>query len=143
VGELRMIAPIVVLMSTLTLSAAGCASNLADPAGPGPAASSAPSPGVQPLEGSQQTSAQTISVQISNGKVTGAPDEVEVNRGDRVRIEVTSDSSDQVHVHGYDKTVELVPGKPGTVEFVADVAGVFEVETHESGLLLFQLGVRG
>jgi hypothetical protein len=56
---------------------------------------------------------------------------------------VTSDRSDELHVHGYDKTVPLAPGSPAVVQFVADLPGVFEVETHDSGLLLFQLVVRG
>lgn len=86
---------------------------------------------------------RTISARISDGKVEGVPARFEVDRGDRVRIEVTSDRSDELHVHGYDKTVPLTPGSPASVAFVADVPGVFEVETHDSGLLLFQLMVRG
>src|SRR5262249_56531901 len=37
---------------------------------------------------------KTISVRISNGTVDGVPARVEVNRGEGVRLEVTSDSSD-------------------------------------------------
>jgi hypothetical protein len=134
-----MIAPIVVMTSVLVFPAAGCASNVTEPADagqPAPSASAAP-PGEH-----QQASDETISVRISDGKVMGVPGQVEVNRGSRVRIEVTSDRSDEVHIHGYDKTVKLVPGQPGAVQFVAEVPGVFEVETHDSGLLLFQLVVR-
>jgi hypothetical protein len=65
-----------------------------------------------------------------------------VDRGTQVRIEVTSDRRDELHVHGYDKTAQLVPGSPAAVTFVADKSGVFEVETHASKLLLFQLLVR-
>jgi hypothetical protein len=89
-----------------------------------------------------QTRDTTISVRISNGKVEGVPARVEVDRGTQVRIEVTSDRRDELHVHGYDKTAQLVPGSPAAVTFVADKSGVFEVETHASKLLLFQLLVR-
>ena len=68
---------------------------------------------------------------------------VEVDRGTQVRIEVTSNRSDELHVHGYDETVPLTAGSPAAVAFVADLPGVFEVETHDSGLLLCQLVVRG
>lgn len=85
---------------------------------------------------------QTISVRISQGKVEGAPARVEVERGARVRIEVTSDQPDEVHVHGYDQTTPLVAGTSATMEFVAEVPGVFDVETHDSGLVLCQLVVR-
>jgi hypothetical protein len=84
-----------------------------------------------------------VSARISDGRVEGVPARVEVDRGTQVRIEVTSDRSDELHVHGYDKTVPLTAGSPAGVAFVADLPGVFEVETHDSGLLLFQLVVRG
>ncbi len=94
--------------------------------------------GQQPAE----TRDKTISVRISDGKVEGVPARVEVDRGNQVRIEVTSDRSDELHVHGYDRTVPLTPGSPAVAQFMADLPGVFEVETHDSGLLLFQLVVR-
>jgi len=34
------------------------------------------------------------------------------------------------------------PGQPTTIEFTANQTGVFEVETHQSNLLLLQLQVR-
>lgn len=147
-GDPRMIGRMIVMTSVLVLSVAGCAGNVAESpvsgqVAPNQPAGSAPSAAAQPPEAQPQTSDNTISAQIIGGKVTGVPGEVEVNRGSGVRIEVTSDRSDELHVHGYDKTVALVPGKPGTVQFVADVPGVFEVETHEGGLLLFELVVRG
>jgi len=97
-----------------------------------------------PVSGQQPVVARdkVISVRIENGKVEGVPARVEVDRGTQVRIEVTSDQRDELHVHGFDKTLQLVPGSPAAVEFVADQSGVFEVETHDSGLLLFQLLVR-
>jgi hypothetical protein len=47
-----------------------------------------------------------------------------------------------VHVHGYDLTVDTVPGQPVTVEFTADIPGVFEVELEESKLPLTRLQVQ-
>jgi plastocyanin len=69
-------------------------------------------------------------------------DQVEVRRGDTVRIVVTSDVDDEVHVHGVEQTATLVAGETATVEFTVDEAGLFEVETHEGDLLLFQLLVQ-
>jgi hypothetical protein len=140
VSVLRVIGQLVVVTSLLALAALGCASTVAGAAGSKQVTSSAP-PASAP-RADQQAPDKIISVRISGGKVSGVPERVEVDRGSGVRIEVTSDRRDEVHVHGYDKTVELAPGKPGAVQFVANVPGVFEVETHESGLLLFQLVVR-
>jgi len=129
--------------------AVGCAGGRSAPAGSEPvkgpmdqSVSAQPppthSPSGLPL---QEASDKAISVRISDGKVDGVPARVEVDRGTRIRLEVTSDRSDELHVHGYDKTAQLAPGSPAAVTFVADLPGVFEVETHDSGLLLFQLVV--
>jgi hypothetical protein len=142
VSVLRRAGRMAVATSVLVL-AVGCAGGGAAPVGSEPAAGpGGQSVSAQPPSG-PSVSDKTISVRISDGKVEGVPARVEVDRGTRVRLEVTSDRSDELHVHGYDKTVQLTPGSPAAVTFVADLPGVFEVETHDSGLLLFQLVVRG
>ncbi|GAA0385667.1 hypothetical protein Acor_81750 [Acrocarpospora corrugata] len=83
-----------------------------------------------------------ISVTIAGGRVTPPPSRVEVPKGQKVRVTVTSDKADEAHVHGYDKAADVEPGKPATIEFAADRDGLFEVETHGAGLQLFQLAVR-
>lgn len=156
VGVLDMMGRVAVTASVLVL-AVGCAGG-AQPAAPGPAKPPVEisGPAKPPVEitstgepagiaGQQpvETRDKAISVRISDGKVDGVPARVEVDRGTQVRIEVTSDRRDELHVHGYDKTLQLAPGSPATLQFLADVPGVFEVETHDGGLLLFQLLVRG
>ena len=58
-----------------------------------------------------------------------------------MEIEVRSDTTDHVHVHGYDLLADVGPGTRGRIRFVANVAGIFEVELEEAGLLLFRLEV--
>jgi plastocyanin len=86
--------------------------------------------------------AHEIEVAITDGSVDTAEDSVEVAVGETVRLTVTSDVDDEVHVHGVEQTAELSAGSPTTLEFSPTEPGVYEVETHESGLLLFQLIVR-
>jgi hypothetical protein len=138
-GRMAVAAPVLVL-------AIGCAGG-SQPATSGPAkhhVEVTSTGGPAPVTGQQpaQTRDKVISVRIKEGKVEGVPARVEVDRGTPVRLETTSDQRDELHVHGYDKTLQLTPGSPATLQFVADVPGVFEVETHDSGLLLFQLLVR-
>ncbi|HTJ33893.1 MAG TPA: hypothetical protein VL738_11740 [Dactylosporangium sp.] len=45
-------------------------------------------------------------------------------------------------MHGYDRKATLNPGVPASVAFRADTAGLFEVETHISDLVLVQLVVQ-
>ena len=53
--------------------------------------------------------------------------------GDTVRFRVVSDEAEEVHVHGYDITQELEPGKVETVSFKATITGIFEIELEGSG----------
>jgi ABC-type glycerol-3-phosphate transport system substrate-binding protein len=84
----------------------------------------------------------TIRVAVNNGKVTPATHREPVTKGDTVKLVVTTDTADEVHVHGVDIEKETSPGKPVTITFVAKDPGIYEVETHESGLQLLQLEVR-
>ena len=83
-----------------------------------------------------------VDVEVSNGQVHAPAYRVEVPRGQRVRLTVRSDRPDELHVHGYDRSARLRPGEPATIEFGADIPGVFEVELHESELTLPSLEVR-
>ncbi len=58
-----------------------------------------------------------------------------------VRLVVTADVADKVHLHAYDLFIDVVPGTPATLEFVAEIPGIFEAELESSGLLLFELMV--
>lgn len=81
-------------------------------------------------------------IEISEGRVEG-PDVVRVELGETVEVVVLSDVDDEVHVHGYDLLFELSAGVPNQLTFTADVSGIFEVETHDSHVHLFDLEVSG
>jgi FtsP/CotA-like multicopper oxidase with cupredoxin domain len=53
-----------------------------------------------------------------------------VQAGDSVEITVTSAKDDELHLHGYDLALQLRGGEPGTLRFVAEHAGRFEIELH-------------
>jgi hypothetical protein len=83
-----------------------------------------------------------IVVTVAKRKVTPPTGRVEVAKGNLVRITVTSDVADELHVHGYDRTLTLPAGAAASIELRVDKTGLFEVETHSSHLVLFQLVVR-
>jgi hypothetical protein len=124
----------------LVAAAGGCASgdDSSDAASTSPSAagssSGSPSPAAE--------QATEIAVAVTDGKVEPKPRRVEVDKDSQVRLIVTSDVDDELHVHGYEVEADLEAGRPTTVEFVADQSGIFEVETHESDLELLQLEVR-
>jgi len=85
--------------------------------------------------------AQTVQISVTGSKVETAERRVKVPLDSTVRLEVTADRADEVHLHGYDRKVDIEPGRPAVLEFTADVPGVFEVELEEASLKLVELQV--
>ncbi len=56
---------------------------------------------------------------------------VRVEEGQTVIMNVISDVADEAHLHGYDKSVKLEPGKTATLEFIANKTGRFPVELEK------------
>lgn len=84
---------------------------------------------------------QQVPLGYAGGEVVGDTRRVEVPLGSTVTLVVTGDTADEVHLHGYDRYVEVTPGASAMLTFTADIPGVFEVELHDAGLLLAQLEV--
>ena len=70
------------------------------------------------------------------------PGRIEVTQGERVALRAESDSAQQIHVHGYDRFLDVPAGAERTLTFRANVPGVFEVELEGSHRLIFELEVR-
>lgn len=82
-----------------------------------------------------------IRIDFDGGDVSVADDRISIDRGDEVRLHITSDVAEHVHVHGYDIFVDVSAGETVTVTFVADVPGVFEVEFEDSFTFVTELQV--
>ncbi|WP_433322942.1 hypothetical protein [Spirillospora sp. CA-294931] len=107
-------------------------------------ARTASSPGPSRPAASPSASASSevaVTVAVSGGKVRTADGRVKARLGQTVAIVITSDAEDEFHLHGYDRTARLEPGRPATVRLVADKPGVFEAELHHSGARVFELQV--
>ena len=83
-----------------------------------------------------------VRIVVSNGKVDGGLKTTTVKQGDNVVLVVASDVADEVHLHGYDKSVDVTAKKPARLAFVASIPGRFEVELENRGLQIAQLEVR-
>ncbi|MBF43893.1 MAG: hypothetical protein CL446_05615 [Acidimicrobiaceae bacterium] len=79
--------------------------------------------------------------EVREGKVVGGIPRFEVSIGDVVAVTVTSDVSDQLHLHVYDAMADVGPGVEADLVVRAEVPGVFEAELHGSGLRVFELEV--
>ena len=128
----------------LSYGIAGCdgdSGEAADPALASTTASHSTEPEVPPTA-SASPSMPVIEIHIVDGEVHTDADSVEVASGATIRLVVTSDVDDELHIHGADETAPLVASVPTTMEFTISEPGSFDVETHDSGLLLVQLLVR-
>jgi FtsP/CotA-like multicopper oxidase with cupredoxin domain len=81
-------------------------------------------------------------IRVRAGAPVGGVKTIDVEKGDRIRFIVSSDQSDEVHVHGYDLERPVAPGAPARFSFTADADGIFEVELHGSGAQIASLEVQ-
>jgi len=135
--------PLPALAAAVLVLAAGCASGSDQPAaGTSGSASSSTAAGIASGEPNPAKEPVTVTVAITDGRVTPKPSRVKVPLGSTVELQVTSDVDDELHVHGFDVEKPLEAGVTTTLELLADEAGLYEVETHETELELVQLEVR-
>ena len=88
------------------------------------------------------TAGTVLAVTVRGGSVADGAARQRATLNQPVTVRVTSDVADEVHVHGYNKTVAVAAGRTAEVTFVANIPGVFEVEFEKSGKLLFTMEVR-
>jgi len=123
---------------TRSLVAAVAAAAVIVVAGCGDDASGSPSTSSASID---TTGATIIDVSYVGGNITGGGRR-SATLGRPAVINVTSDVTDEVHLHGYDKKADTGPGMIGTITFIADKPGIFEVELENKGLKLFELEVK-
>lgn len=111
------------------------------PSSPSTTEPSSPSDGVSATPSESQAPDRTIiEVTYRDGAVQG-PTSFTVTQGDRVRLLVHADVSDEIHIHGYDLSADVAPRGSGRIDFVANAAGVYEVELEGAGEPLFELEI--
>ncbi|MBA8795325.1 FtsP/CotA-like multicopper oxidase with cupredoxin domain [Friedmanniella endophytica] len=115
----------------------GSASGSAAPAG-SPSASS----GSTPSASSSASAPVVITIKLVDGTVSPNGSKIDVRRGQTVRLDITSDHDDEVHVHGFDIEIPVTANTPVTKEFVADQPGSVEIESHEPEKIIAIMNVR-
>jgi hypothetical protein len=80
-------------------------------------------------------------ITVRNGRPVGGVEELSYDSGERIKFVVTADVADEVHVHGYDITRAVGPGRSTRFSFPARLEGVFEVELHDAAQQIAELRV--
>ncbi|CAN5250646.1 hypothetical protein BH24ACT1_BH24ACT1_03290 [soil metagenome] len=139
----RAVSGTALLMSSVLLVACGNDQAAEDPA---PEESTASTTEVSDVAAPSSTNVpepgvRTISVSFADGAVPGGVRTETVPLDEPVRIEVSGDVEEEVHVHTYDLVDDVAPNDPAVIEFTADIPGVHEVELEGSHLLVLELQV--
>jgi len=95
-----------------------------------------------PQKPTAQPQPEVHTVRIEAGEPVGGVQRIEARSGDIVRIAVRSDVDDEAHLHGFDLSEAVGPGRTATFRFKADIEGVFELELEQRGVEIGQLEVR-
>jgi heme/copper-type cytochrome/quinol oxidase subunit 2 len=116
-----------------------------DPEGTATQAASQPEParaGKSPTVKARPPQPKATTLEVRGGEPVGGVKAITVKKGDTVRLVVSSDTTQEIHVHGYDLMKDAAPGKPARFTFKANVEGVFEVELEASRIRIAKLEVR-
>jgi hypothetical protein len=82
-----------------------------------------------------------VSITVVGGAPKGGIVRQTVSKGDKVVLVVKSDVSDEIHLHGYDKSTEVTAGGTARLPFTATLPGRFEVELESRGVQIADLTV--
>lgn len=82
--------------------------------------------------GSPSAGAKVFNIRIEDKRIVEGDALLRADEGDTVTINLTSDEAEEFHLHGYDRSVDLVPDTRESLVFVADASGRFPFELELS-----------
>lgn len=89
-----------------------------------------------------QPAVQRLEMRVKGGQPVGGVQSFDLDKGEKAELVVTSpDTTEHVHLHGYDEFADLAPGQPAKIPFTADIDGVFEIELEDTVTPLAELTV--
>jgi heme/copper-type cytochrome/quinol oxidase subunit 2 len=84
-----------------------------------------------------------VVIRVRGGKPVGGLRRITLTAGERARIEVRSaDTSDEVHLHGYDIKRDLMAGGRARFDFKTGAEGIFELELEGSHTQIAEIRVQ-
>lgn len=76
---------------------------------------------------------QHVSFAVSAGRIANPAPTVRVTQGNTLVLELRSDSALELHLHGYDRSLQLKPGTPGRLQLQANTPGRYPLAPHGKG----------
>ena len=81
-------------------------------------------------------------ITVADGEVVGGRRLLTVKQGKQFVLIVSADVTDHVHLHGYDLTADVAPGRPARIRLETSISGRFEIELEDRGFPIGELEVR-
>lgn len=97
----------------------------------GHTASRAPLPAVSNASAATSTT-KSFDLVVKGGAIVSGNGDIQVAQGDTVKLTVTNDADNELHLHGYNIMTDLSAGKPATITFVASASGRFPFELEKT-----------
>lgn len=69
---------------------------------------------------------------VRDGTRFSGPSLIQAFQGQHLRLRVTADSKDEMHLHGYDLSAPLEPGEVTELHLPLTLSGRFELELHHA-----------
>ncbi len=93
---------------------------------------SSPSSAETSSSSAQLSSSKNFELVVKSRKLVSGSETISVTQGDDVVIKITSDEDEELHLHGYDKSVDLQKDTPTELKFNANLTGRFPYELEKS-----------
>jgi hypothetical protein len=77
-------------------------------------------------------SPKVFELTVANGRLVAGPAVLSVTVGDTVTIGLVADAAEELHLHGYDRKVNLIAGVRAALQFTADRSGRFPYELEHA-----------
>jgi hypothetical protein len=76
---------------------------------------------------------KTFELTIARGTVPASQRLLKVEKGDALRLRITSDAPGELHLHGYRLAAKLAPGQAVEFKFTSYATGRYPFEWHAAG----------
>ena len=96
----------------------------------------------KPKANDQEPAPEVPVIKVVGGQpVGGDVQELSFKSGSRILFDVKSDVEEEAHLHGYDASMAIAPGKLARFDVEATIEGVFELELENSGVPIAEISV--
>ena len=80
-------------------------------------------------------------IEVRDGEPVGGVRELSFPAGGTIEFEVVADMPEEAHLHGYDVSQEVGPGRAARFAVPADIEGAFELELEHAGVPIAEIRV--